>query len=1098
MTALCITGYDQPLLESAWSTLRAHGLQPDQPLVRDSEMTLQRWHCEVGARLKGTVAGRQRGAVGRLWEQLAADLLMSNMGDGPWGWADAGSSALLGFWADFESEVSFLIVCETPAEALQRAWASAGPQGRADTEAEVLVRWHEAHAKLMRFHHDHRDRSLLVWNADVVAHPQGLARQVTERLGVSGLGLEQAAAGRTAPAAPQVAWSPAANPMGALLAGHLLQGFPEALALARELQSVVQPLGGDASGHAVETGPFSTWPADVLVASYRQLIDRSAEHAAVRTLEAQTREAAREAGLLQAEIRQTQDALAQLQQVHAEGVRAREDLVTRLAAEASARSELQAQLTARAAAEEEARARAAAELQKTHQEGELLLAQLHQLQVEQERHHVDNQRLRSEAAAERDSHARLLSDLQAKLAAEAQAKAELQAHRDADARALTDLRATLAAETQAKAELLVLRDTDAKALADVRVKLAAETQAKSELLMLRDIDAQALTDLHAKLAAETRARTELLVLRDGDAQALSDLQAKLDAETQARVELLALRDGDAQALTDLQAKLAAETQAKVELQTRRNADARVLADLQAKHTTQAQVHADLQAQLAARAQAESAASAQAAAEVQTQRQENALLLSQLHDVQEELERYYLDNQRLRDEATTERNRPARALQSSELAFEIEAVGCDAGLSDARDVAWNLAGLRLHQRSLPVLKLRTRVEQGVAAFVIQRADPGSHAPLLRWPVTEREADELLLSPVAGADDGGKHRAAVIAQLASSDWALLRTLPRLLGQALQDGRVALPGAHDPRTLHQALGRTEQMLAWLPHLLRFDDVELFGQQFDTTRSVIGLRLRQLSVQGRRIQQLEFQLQATPSGDGLDGPVYLIFGEAAVGFPLETWLPNAKGASGQPMSGIALGPDGPSTAVWNALSAHDRQFITALVDSLPLTIVLLQAGGARCKQGWPMWKQLADHLRTWVRLGAAGAAGDTDVATAAADAGLAVRRTVPGRPSAVPKTAGTRAGRPLVSPAAAVAASTPAVVPPGGDGTPTASAKPRRSAVTREATVSAIASPPAAAPERQGAKGASGRPGTTQAAPASGKPATAKAVRKSPGRRA
>lgn len=142
-------------------------------------------------------------------------------------------------------------------------------------------------------------------------------------------------------------------------------------------------------------------------------------------------------------------------------------------------------------------------------------------------------------------------------------------------------------------------------------------------------------------------------------QQKQQLQTQADAKQKLEGELNSLKDAKQKAenlANEQKGKLQAETDAKKklesELATLKDAKQKVetLANEQKKQAEQTKKQlTDLQADLQKLKQNEQSS--------KTAKQENELLISQLHQVQEELERYYLENQKLKSEQKKEPAKP---------------------------------------------------------------------------------------------------------------------------------------------------------------------------------------------------------------------------------------------------------------------------------------------------------------------------------------------------------------------------------------------------------------------------------------------------------
>jgi len=121
--------------------------------------------------------------------------------------------------------------------------------------------------------------------------------------------------------------------------------------------------------------------------------------------------------------------------------------------------------------------------------------------------------------------------------------------------------------------------------------------------------------------------------KQGLSREVTALQSNLAAEAKAKTEVLAKAELEAKAKVDAQRKLEAETKAKTALQNEKTALAQDKQSLSQEVTA---LKASLASEAKAKAQAE---------------EEGTLLLAQLHQVQEELERYYLANKALEKDAS---------------------------------------------------------------------------------------------------------------------------------------------------------------------------------------------------------------------------------------------------------------------------------------------------------------------------------------------------------------------------------------------------------------------------------------------------------------
>lgn len=582
MTPICITGADAPALHHLAQALQGAGVAPAQPLQRDAALDLHVWHQRV------CQSGALPVVPSRLWEQVAIDLLLSNIDQPVWSWANARSIDALDFWAQLDTNIRFVLLCQTPQQAVAELFAA--NTGTEADEAHQLALWQQRHQALLRFHLRHPERSVLVWADQARQAPHVLAAHVAQQWQ---LPLQPDAVIATAQPLPH-------NAVQLQLAAQLVARHPQHQELERELHASVQPL------LAAEANPAQGQPAaptaQLLVQHYLQLADRSAEQAALQQKQQEADNLLQELHGVQAQL----EAATQVQQTEAA---AKADALKQLEAETKAKTELQTQLNALS----QAHTKTVADLQEAQQEAELLLQQLHQVQEELEKRYLNHQALQTELQA------KLAEESKAKQA-EAAAKAKVLQQRDAETKARIELQGKLDDLTQTHSKTAInLQHTQQKA-----------EQLLQELHRVQELLAQQLEQYQAEQAA----KSEAIHQRNLIAQAHQQVQTQLEAATQAQqAEAAAKADALKRLDAEIKAKQA-EAAAKLEALQQRDAEAK------AKAVLLQQVQTELQTKLDALTQT----STKTAADLQEAQQEGELLLQQLHQVQEELEKYYLNHQ----------------------------------------------------------------------------------------------------------------------------------------------------------------------------------------------------------------------------------------------------------------------------------------------------------------------------------------------------------------------------------------------------------------------------------------------------------------------
>lgn len=174
MKILCIAGAQTPDFERISAVLFAGGLEKARPVNREVTIDMEAWHRHVAPQLA------QQRAPGRLWEQVAGDLLLANLQQAQWGWAGSHTIAALDFWADFEPGIHFLLLTCDPQDYL--AYRLLGEEGDSiEDETAYLKQWQIEHEKMLAFYLANPERCLLVNVTQAAANPTALADRLAER-----------------------------------------------------------------------------------------------------------------------------------------------------------------------------------------------------------------------------------------------------------------------------------------------------------------------------------------------------------------------------------------------------------------------------------------------------------------------------------------------------------------------------------------------------------------------------------------------------------------------------------------------------------------------------------------------------------------------------------------------------------------------------------------------------------------------------------------------------------------------------------------------------------------------------------------------------
>jgi hypothetical protein len=340
-------------------------------------------------------------------------------------------------------------------------------------------------------------------------------------------------------------------------------------------------------------------------------------------------------------------------------------------------------------------------------------------------------------------------------------------------------------------------------------------------------------------------------------------------------------------------------------------------------------------------------------------QENELILLHLHQVQEELEKYYLELQQVKQEQLAI-STPASGLTAASLT-----VGHPRLTPPHLELEFLLQDVR-HRASeaLPELRLRLVEHHGRPGLTLFASH--QRKPLAQWFESGQEDGQpfMLLVP------GDAPTVPRLAALSADDWDFVNALVALLVQWLHKEALIVG-----RRWSGIAERLQRELAELPASLRFGSAEP-----QTAAGALDIRFTDVAWATRRLPELQLHLPA-----GRDGQLELVLGDLTHNLPpLAAWPP---GDDGTPVPRLTLqwrgGPAShPAAAAWAALTPIDRAFIASLM-----------ARVAALAAGWPVHAEAAQRA---ARLAAAPPSMSSRLGVTAARSRRLLRRLLGRAPSA------------------------------------------------------------------------------------------------------
>ncbi len=164
MKVLCITGSNEKVLNAIASPFYNTGMKRPLSLQRSSEIDFSIWHKKTVDSFKGN------SILGRVWIDLATDLLLSNLDDEYWGWAESRSVYSLDFWADQDPNIIFIFACTDLVEEVHQKISEMNSDESVDLEV-LLNDWYERHSIMLDFYLRFPNRCILIDVAEALSNP---------------------------------------------------------------------------------------------------------------------------------------------------------------------------------------------------------------------------------------------------------------------------------------------------------------------------------------------------------------------------------------------------------------------------------------------------------------------------------------------------------------------------------------------------------------------------------------------------------------------------------------------------------------------------------------------------------------------------------------------------------------------------------------------------------------------------------------------------------------------------------------------------------------------------------------------------------------
>ena len=421
--------------------------------------------------------------------------------------------------------------------------------------------------------------------------------------------------------------------------------------------------------------------------------------------------------------------------------------------------------------------------------------------------------------------------------------------------------------------------------------------------------------------------------------------------------------------------------AMVELQTKQQALQKTAQDLTAARDAQAKAAAERQKQVEVLTQEETQLAAQKStlesekasmeAQLKDSLEEGELILLQLHQVQEELENYFLKYKEAEQKHDSLQYRWRQMLKRYPdyvdyewvEAVAVETKAGEAGENKSTDLQWHFKGLESAGITRPSVVFETFVEAGVLGVRFKKSptkssgvdghgdDENAESSLMRWPEVAKDSEEIECIP-AGRGEAMALRASVLRDLSSSDWGLLQLIPKIVAQALSERPIE---GVDTQAVISAAKRLSDALSRLPKALRHDSIVLKKHQVNPDYEHLWFVFNNLRAGELHWPKFEIRLGASNIKPGKFSQhpkieIPLIDGETK---PFDSWFEESVDDFGGKWElRFDLNKNIFDAAIWNDLQPDERGLILALLGQLTQENPPTHSSSAEMRRDWSDWQ--------------------------------------------------------------------------------------------------------------------------------------------------
>ncbi|WP_046489750.1 hypothetical protein [Pseudomonas veronii] len=337
--------------------------------------------------------------------------------------------------------------------------------------------------------------------------------------------------------------------------------------------------------------------------------------------------------------------------------------------------------------------------------------------------------------------------------------------------------------------------------------------------------------------------------------------------------------------------------------------------------------------------------------------ENDLIISQLHQTQEDLEQATYRINKKENEIIKLQKRINNFIKNNPNYWEAESIDAELieNTESKKTIQWNVKDSYFGEQLHRSLCFKTSYANGITGITFRRQ--GS-TELIRFK-TDKSCKELKCLPVPGsfASNGNIE----ISALSTSDWKTLNYLIPKLINALQNETIKNIQKDAATDTLNGLIKLNLIIKNWPNLLRYDSIKLLNTIDTPEYQALDLLLENLELNSKTISSFSYRLSSVnESGKAFGQYPRLEFPETSKS-SFDNWFIEANDERGKRLELRFAEPDQMDINVWKKISDHDRLLIAATISKLPEKMSQLK--GSHNNINWDNWINIANLVKNTLK---------------------------------------------------------------------------------------------------------------------------------------